>query len=106
MRQVRLGRCRRLDELEASGQLDRLLRSVARLVQQAMVLEAARNDAAPAVAVLVLLQDAADLPIHDRRIEAPLQVRDVGGEAPQCHFNEPAELVVAREQVSFTLTPS
>jgi hypothetical protein len=41
----------RLDELEASGQLDRLLRSGARFVQQAMVLEAARNDAAPAVAV-------------------------------------------------------
>ena len=30
----------RLDELEASGQLDRLLRSGARFVQQAMVLNA------------------------------------------------------------------
>ena len=33
----------RLDELEASGQLDRLLRSGARFVEQAMVLDAARN---------------------------------------------------------------
>jgi hypothetical protein len=33
----------RLDELEASGQLDRLLRSGARFVQQAMVLDAART---------------------------------------------------------------
>jgi hypothetical protein len=41
----------RLDELEASGQLDRLLRSGARFVRQAMVLDAARNGAAPAIAV-------------------------------------------------------
>lgn len=41
----------RLDELEASGQLDRLLRSGARFVQQAIVLDAARTGAAPAVAV-------------------------------------------------------
>ncbi len=41
----------RLDELEASGQLDRLLRSGARFVQQALVLDAARNGDAPAVAV-------------------------------------------------------
>jgi hypothetical protein len=41
----------RLDELEASGQLDRLLRSGARFVQQAMVLDAARAGDAPAVAV-------------------------------------------------------
>jgi hypothetical protein len=41
----------RLDELETSGQLDRLLRSGARFVQQAMVLDAARNGAALAVAV-------------------------------------------------------
>ena len=41
----------RLDELEASGQLDRLLRSGARFVQQAMVLDAARTGDAPAVAV-------------------------------------------------------
>jgi hypothetical protein len=32
----------RLDELEASGQLDRLLRSGARFVRQAMVLDGAR----------------------------------------------------------------
>ena len=37
----------RLDELEASGQLDRLLRSGARFVQQAMVLDAARTGDAP-----------------------------------------------------------
>jgi hypothetical protein len=41
----------RLDELEASGQLDRLLRSGARFVQQAMVLDAASTGDAPAVAV-------------------------------------------------------
>jgi len=41
----------RLDELEASGQLDRLLRSGARFVQQAMVLDAARSGEAPAVTV-------------------------------------------------------
>jgi hypothetical protein len=41
----------RLDELAASGQLDRLLRSGARFVQQAMVLDAVRNGEAPAVAV-------------------------------------------------------
>ena len=41
----------RLDELEASGQLDRLLRSGARFVQQAVVLDAARNGDAPAIAV-------------------------------------------------------
>src|SRR6202167_107667 len=41
----------RLDELEASGQLDRLLRSGARFVQQAMMLDAARTGDAPAVAV-------------------------------------------------------
>jgi hypothetical protein len=41
----------RLDELEASGQFDRLLRSGARFVQQAMVLDAARTGDAPAVAV-------------------------------------------------------
>jgi hypothetical protein len=41
----------RLDELEASGQLDRLLRSGARFVQQAMVLDAARAGDTPAVAV-------------------------------------------------------
>src|SRR6201996_6361807 len=41
----------RLDELEASGQLDRLLRSGAGFVQQAMVLDAARTGDAPAVAV-------------------------------------------------------
>ena len=39
----------RLDELEASGQLDRLLRSGARFVQQAMVLDAARAGDAVAV---------------------------------------------------------
>ena len=33
----------RLDELEASGQLDRLLRSGARFARQAMVLDAARS---------------------------------------------------------------
>ena len=37
----------RLDELEASGQLDRLLRSGARFVQQAMVLNAARTERYP-----------------------------------------------------------
>jgi hypothetical protein len=41
----------RLDELEASGQLGRLLRSGARFVQQAMVLDAARTGDAPAIAV-------------------------------------------------------
>jgi HEAT repeat protein len=41
----------RLDELEASGQLDRLLRSGARFVQQAMVLDASRTGEAPIVAV-------------------------------------------------------
>src|SRR3974377_899838 len=41
----------RLDELEASGQLDRLLRSGARFMRQAMVLDAARSGDAPAVAV-------------------------------------------------------
>src|ERR1700758_1597756 len=41
----------RLDELEASGQLDRLLRSGARFVRQAMVLHAARSGDAPAIAV-------------------------------------------------------
>ena len=41
----------RLDELEASGQLDRLLRSGARFVRQAMVLDAARSGGAPAIAV-------------------------------------------------------
>jgi HEAT repeat protein len=41
----------RLDELEASGQLDRLLRSGARFVRQAMVLDAARTGEVPAVAV-------------------------------------------------------
>ncbi len=41
----------RLDELEASGQLERLLRSGVRFVQQAMVLDAARTGDAPAVAV-------------------------------------------------------
>ena len=41
----------RLDELEASGQLDRLLRSGARLVPQAMVLNAARSGEVPAIAV-------------------------------------------------------
>ncbi len=41
----------RLDELEASGQLDRLLRSGARFVQQAMVLDAARSGDAPVIAV-------------------------------------------------------
>src|ERR1044071_1043872 len=41
----------RLDDLEASGQLDRLLRSGARFVKQAMVLDAARNGDAPAIAV-------------------------------------------------------
>ena len=41
----------RLDELEASGQLDRLLRSGARFVQQAMVLDAARTGEVPAITV-------------------------------------------------------
>jgi hypothetical protein len=41
----------RLNELEASGQLDRLLRSGARFVQQAMVLDAARTGDAASVAV-------------------------------------------------------
>ena len=41
----------RLDELEASGQLDRLLRSGARFVRQALVLDAARSGDAPAIAV-------------------------------------------------------
>jgi HEAT repeat protein len=41
----------RLDVLEASGQLDRLLRSGARFVRQAMVLDAARSGDAPAIAV-------------------------------------------------------
>jgi Transposase DDE domain len=41
----------RLDELEASGQLDRLLRSGARFVRQAMVLDAARSGDAPAISV-------------------------------------------------------
>jgi Transposase DDE domain len=41
----------RLDDLEARGQLDRLLRSGARFVKQAMVLDAARNGDAPAIAV-------------------------------------------------------
>ena len=41
----------RLDELEATGQLDRLLRSGARFVQQAMVLNAARTGDAPTIAV-------------------------------------------------------
>jgi hypothetical protein len=41
----------RLDELETSGQLDRLLRSGARLAQQVMVLQAARQDECPTVAV-------------------------------------------------------
>jgi len=44
----------RLDELEASGQLDRLLRSGARLAQQAMVLQAARQDEGLTVAVRAL----------------------------------------------------
>ena len=41
----------RLDELEASGQLDRLLRSGARFVQQSLVLDAARTGEAPVIAV-------------------------------------------------------
>jgi hypothetical protein len=41
----------RLDELEASGQLDRLLRSGARFVQQAMVLDAMRTGEIPAITV-------------------------------------------------------
>ncbi|HWW20088.1 MAG TPA: IS1634 family transposase [Steroidobacteraceae bacterium] len=41
----------RLDELEASGQLDRLLRSGARFVQQSMVLDAARTGEVPAITV-------------------------------------------------------
>jgi hypothetical protein len=41
----------RLDELEASGQLDRLLRSGARFVQQAMVLDAARTAEVAAITV-------------------------------------------------------
>src|SRR5579864_866128 len=41
----------RLDELEATGQLDRLLRSGARFAQQAMVLDAARAGDAATVAV-------------------------------------------------------
>jgi hypothetical protein len=41
----------RLDELETSGQLDRLLRSGARFVQQAMVLDAARTGEVPAITV-------------------------------------------------------
>ena len=41
----------RLDELEASGQLDRLLRSGARFVQQAMMLDAARTGEIPAITV-------------------------------------------------------
>jgi Transposase DDE domain len=41
----------RLDELQASGQLDRLLRSGARFVQQSLVLDAARTGEAPAIAV-------------------------------------------------------
>ena len=41
----------RLDELEASGQLDRLLRSGARFVRQAMVLDAARSGDVAAIAV-------------------------------------------------------
>jgi hypothetical protein len=41
----------RLDELEASGQLDRLLRSGARFVQQAMVLDAMRTGEVPAITV-------------------------------------------------------
>lgn len=41
----------RLDELEASGQLDRLLRSGARFVRQAMVLDAARTGEMPSIAV-------------------------------------------------------
>src|SRR5215471_7193408 len=41
----------RLDELAASGQLERLLRSGARFAARAMVLEAAREDASLAVAV-------------------------------------------------------
>jgi hypothetical protein len=39
----------RLDELESSGQLDRVLRSGARFVRQAMVLDAARSGVAIAV---------------------------------------------------------
>ena len=41
----------RLDELEASGKLDRLLRSGARFVQQAMVLDAMRTGEVPAITV-------------------------------------------------------
>src|SRR3954454_8808041 len=41
----------RMDALEASGQLDRLLRSGARFVRQAMVLDAARTGGAPTIAV-------------------------------------------------------
>lgn len=51
VRQRVLATLGRLDELEASGQLDRLLRSGARVVQQAMVLNAARTGDLPAVAV-------------------------------------------------------
>jgi hypothetical protein len=42
---------RTADELEASGQLDRLLRSGARFVEQAMVLDAARTGEMPATTV-------------------------------------------------------
>jgi hypothetical protein len=43
VRQRVLATLGRLDELEASGQLDHLLSSGARFVRQAMVLDAARN---------------------------------------------------------------
>src|ERR1700675_3622477 len=41
----------RLDELEATGQLDRLLRSGARFARQAMVLDAMRTGEVPAITV-------------------------------------------------------
>ena len=43
---------------------------------------------------LVLLQDAADLPVHRRRIEALLRTRDARGQAFERRFDPPAELVV------------
>ena len=43
---------------------------------------------------LVLLQDAADLPVHRRRVEPLLRTSDASGQAFERRFNPPAELVM------------
>src|SRR5258705_8375271 len=48
----------------------------------------------PSCGSLVLLQDATDLPVHHRRIDASLRTRNARGQAFERRFDPPAELVV------------